>query len=531
MNNPEHGYNGNPYVKRDGVEQQYTDKELVEYIKCSEDPEYFIETYVKVINLNKGLVDFKLYGYQKKMIKHFSDNRFSIVLACRQSGKSVTSVAWLLWYVLFHSEKMVGILANKGATAREMLSRLTLMLENIPFFLQPGCKQLNKGSIHFSNNSKIIAAATSSSSIRGLSLNVIFLDEFAFVNDAATFYTSTYPVITSGEDSKVIITSTPNGVGNMFYKLWEKAITQPNPEGFQPFTIKWWDVPGRDEAWKELTIANTSELQFSQEFDVNFIGSSNTLISSTCLLSLQAQEPIQIKNDTRYYAEPIEGHSYVMTVDVSKGRGQDCSTFNIIDTTTMPFNQVVVYRNNNISPLLFPDIIVRNAKIYNDALVLIENNDAGHIVCNAVYHEYEYENTFVESAVKAMGVGVSMTKRVKRIGCSNAKDIIESGKLQINDADTIAEFSSFEAKGGSYEAAGNTHDDLVMNIVLFSWFISTDLFQDSSSVNLKDLLYSDRIKEMEDDVVPFGIIVNDSSAIVDTSAYDALIAAQLEWSL
>jgi hypothetical protein len=427
---------------------------------------------------------------------------------------------------------MVGILANKGATAREMLSRLTLMLENIPFFLQPGCKQLNKGSIHFSNNSKIIAAATSSSSIRGLSMNVIFLDEFAFVNDAATFYTSTYPVITSGEDSKVIITSTPNGIGNMFYKLWEKAVTQPTADGFKPFTIKWSDVPGRDEAWKALTIANTSELQFSQEFDVNFIGSSDTLISSAVLLALKAIDPFELRNDVRYYKVPVEGHSYVMTVDVSKGRGQDYSTFTIFDTSVMPFEQVAVYRNNNISPLLFPDIIVRCAKLYADALVIIENNDAGHVVCNTVYHEYEYENTFVESSVKSMGIGVTMTKRVKRIGCSNAKDLIESGKLSISDANSIAELSSFEAtSSGSYAAAGNTNDDLVMNIVLFSWFVSTDLFKDSSSVNLKDLLYSDRIKEMEDDVVPFGIMPDTTEQDTSMAAYAALIAAQKEWGL
>lgn len=529
MSNLDNSYNGNPYVKKDGVDQEYTEHELAEYIKCSEDPEYFIENYVKVISLKKGLTEFKLYGYQKKMVKHFNENRFSIVLACRQSGKSVTSVAWLLWYILFHADKKVGILANKGATAREMLGRLTLMLENIPFFLQPGCKVLNKGSIVFSNNSSIIAAATSASSIRGLSLNVIFLDEFAFVNDAATFYTSTYPVISSGDDTKVIITSTPNGIGNMYYKLWEGAI-QGNNE-YKPFTIKWWDVPGRDEAWKAQTIANTSELQFSQEFDVAFIGSSSTLIAADILLGLVKHDPLQIHNEVKYYKEPEEGHTYIMTVDVSKGRGQDYSTFTLIDTTTAPFKQVAVYRNNLISPLLFPDIIVRNAKIYNNALVMIENNDAGHIVCNAVYHEYEYENTFVESAVKALGVGVSMTKRVKRIGCSNLKDLLESGKLEIYDSDTIAELSSFEAKGGSYEAAGNTHDDLVMNLVLFSWFVSTALFQDSNSVNLKDLLYADRIKEMEDDVVPFGIYVGHPDDQADMSAYEALIRAQKEWSL
>lgn len=257
-------YNGNPFVKRDGVDQGYTEHEISEYIKCSEDAGYFIENYVKVISLNKGLTDFKLYGYQKKMVRHINENRFSIILACRQSGKSVTSIAWLLWYICFHADKTVGILANKGATAREMLARLTLMLENIPFFLQPGCKILNKGSIRFSNNSSIVAAATSASSIRGLSMNVIFLDEFAFVNDATTFYMSTYPVISSGDDTKVIITSTPNGIGNMFYKLWEGAIQGSNK--YKPFTIKWWDVPGRDEAWKAETISNSSELQFSQEF-------------------------------------------------------------------------------------------------------------------------------------------------------------------------------------------------------------------------------------------------------------------------
>jgi hypothetical protein len=529
MNNPAHCYNGNPYVKRDGVDQEYTEWELEEYVKCSEDPEYFIENYVKVISLKQGLTDFKLYGYQKKMVKHFNENRFSIVLACRQSGKSVTSVAWLLWFILFHADKKVGILANKGATAREMLTRLLLMLENVPFFLQPGCKILNKGSISFSNNSSIIAAATSASSIRGLSLNVIFLDEFAFVNDAATFYTSTYPVISSGDDTKVIITSTPNGIGNMFYKLWEGAVQGSNE--YKPFTIKWWDVPGRDEAWKKQTISNTSELQFSQEFDVNFIGSSSTLIAADILLGLIKKEPLEFHNDVRYYAEPSEGRTYIMTVDVSKGRGQDYSTFTVFDSTESPFKQVAVYKNNLVSPLLFPDIIVRVAKMYNNALVLIENNDAGHIVCNIVYHEYEYENTFVESAVKALGVGVTMTKRVKRIGCSNLKDLIESGKLEVVDVDSISELSSFEAKGGSYEAAGNTFDDLVMNLVLFAWFVSTSMFQDSNSINLKDLLYADRIREMEDDVVPFGILGNGGDNTVDMSAYETLIEAQKEWSL
>jgi hypothetical protein len=257
-------YLGNINVKRDGVQQQWTEEQVVEYAKCMKDPSYFAKTYVKIISLDKGLVNFNLYPYQENMFDHFNDNRFSIVLACRQSGKSISSVVYLLWYAIFHPEKTIAVLANKGATAREMLARVTLALENLPFFLQPGCRALNKGSIEFSNNSRIIAAATSGSSIRGMSVNLLFLDEFAFVERAAEFYTSTYPVISSGKDTKVIITSTANGIGNTFHKIWEGAVQKVNE--YKAFTVNWWDVPGRDEEWKRQTISNTSQMQFDQEF-------------------------------------------------------------------------------------------------------------------------------------------------------------------------------------------------------------------------------------------------------------------------
>ena len=525
-------YNGNPYIKRDGVQQHFTVHEISEYKKCMASVSYFAEHYVKVINLDRGLVNFKLRGYQEQMVEHFSDNRFCIVLACRQSGKSVTSVAWLLHYAIFHADKKIGILANKGATAREMLSRITLMLENLPFFLQPGCKILNKGNIKFSNNSEIIAAATSGSSIRGLSMNVIFLDEFAFVHNANEFYTSTYPVISSGKDTKVIITSTPNGIGNMFYKLWEGAIQGANE--FKPFTIKWNDVPGRDEEWKRQTIANSSELQFRQEFEVNFIGSSQTLINSEVLLGLQARTPLKTQYGIQYYVEPVEGHDYIITVDVSKGRGQDYSTFTVFDITGegQSFVQVCTYRDNLISPLMFPELIVRAAKIYNGALVIIENNDAGQVVCNSVYHDYEYDNTFVQSSVKSSGIGVTMTKRVKRIGCSNLKDLIEGGKLQIYDADAISELSSFEPKGESYSARGNTHDDMVMNLVLFAWFVSTDAFGGMSAIELKDLLYSEKLKEMEEDALPFPILTNNNaSENSSVRHYETQLRDLQEWNM
>lgn len=506
-------YLGNPNVKRDGVLQQWTPDLLQEYKKCMDNPVYFVENYVKVISLDDGMVPFVLYPYQKDMFKQFQENRFNVVLACRQSGKSISACAYLLWYVLFNPEKTVAILANKGATAREMLNRITLMLENIPFFLQPGSKALNKGSLEFSNNSRIIAAATSGSSIRGMSVNLLYLDEFAFVERAAEFYTSTYPVISAGKDTKVIVTSTANGIGNQFHKIWEGAVQQINE--FKSFRVDWWDVPGRDEKWKEQTVANTSQLQFDQEFGNTFFGTGDTLINADTLLNLRAKPPKRYMEGglLKIYEEPIKDHDYVMTVDVSKGRGQDYSTFTLIDISVRPFAQVAVYRNNTISPLLFPNVIYKYAKPYNDAYVVVESNDQGSVVCNGLYHDLEYENMHVESSVKANAIGIEINRKTKRLGCSAIKDILETKRLTINDDSTILEISTFEAKGQSYEASEGNHDDLMMNLVLFGYFVSTQYFSDMTDINLKQMMFEQKMQEIENDVVPFGFIDDGSAAI------------------
>lgn len=498
------GYLGNPNIKRDGIEQNFTNDEVTEYVKCMKDPTYFARTYIKVISLDDGLVPFDLYPYQEEMFNHFKDNRFSIVLACRQSGKSISSVAYLLWYSLFHPEKTVAILANKGATAREMLARITLMLENLPFFLQPGCKAVNKGSLEFSNNSRILAAATSGSSIRGLSVNLLFLDEFAFVENDATFYTSTYPVVAAGKETQVIITSTANGLGNVYHKLYEGAVQGTNE--YKHFRVDWWDVPGRDDEWKRQTVSNTSQLQFDQEFGNTFVGAGNTLISPDILLGLQSIDPIKYTSNIRVYKDPKEGHEYMMFVDVAKGRGQDYSTFNIIDVSTKPFEQVVVFQDNNISPLLYPDVIYKYANMYNESYVIIESNDQGAVVCNGLYYDLEYENVYVESMIKANSIGVTMTRKVKRIGCSNIKDLIEQDKIRIVDAATIIELSTFEARGSSYEASNGNHDDLVMNLVMFAWFTTNQFFNELTDIDVKKMLYSERVRAMEDDIVPVGIL-------------------------
>ena len=506
-------YLGNVNVKRDGVTHNFTQHELQEYSKCMNDPSYFASSYCKIISLDQGLVPFELYPYQEKMFDTFSTNRFSIVLACRQSGKSISSVAYLLWFAIFNPEKTVAILANKGATAGEMLARITLMLENLPFFLQPGCRALNKRSIEFSNNSKIVSAATSGSSIRGLSINLLYLDEFAFVERAAEFYTSTYPVISSGKETKIIITSTANGIGNIFHKIWEGAVQGVNE--FKPFRVDWWDVPGRDEEWKEETIKNTSQLQFDQEFGNTFFGTGDTLVNAETLLSLKAVPPNRMLEDNclKIYEDTQKGHDYIMTVDVSKGRGQDYSTFNVIDISTRPFKQVAVYRNNLISPILFPNIIYKYAKVYNDAYVVIEANDQGGVVCNGLYYDFEYENMHVSSAIKASGLGVEMNRKTKRLGCSAAKDILENKKLLVQDEQTILEISTFVAKGQSYEASDGNHDDLMMNLVLFGYFATSSYFGDMTNIDVKDMLFKQRMKEIEDDLVPFGFVDDGTSDI------------------
>jgi len=524
-------YLGNINVKRDGVVQQWTKEEVLEYKKCMEDPAHFAREYVKIISLDRGLVPFILYPYQERMFNHFNNNRFNIVLACRQSGKSISSVAYLLWYAVFHPEKTIAVLANKGATSREMLSRITLMLENLPFFLQPGCKTLNKGSIEFSNNSRIIAAATSGSSIRGMSVNLLYLDEFAFVERASEFYTSTYPVVSAGKDTKVIITSTANGIGNIYHKIWEGANQGVNE--FKPFRVDWWDVPGRDEKWKQTTIANTSSLQFDQEFGNTFFGTGDTLINAETLMSLRAKEPLRVLEGglLSVYTEPCAGHEYIMTVDVSKGRGQDYSTFTVIDITTRPFSQVAVYRNNTISPILFPDIIYKYATAYNEAYVVVEANDQGGVVCNGLYHDLEYENTHVSSAVKSSHIGVEVNRKIKRLGCSGFKDLLETGKLEIVDENTILEISTFVGRGQSYEASDGNHDDLVMNLVMLGYFVTQQMFYDMTDINLKEMMFSEKMRLIEEDVLPFGFIEDASDEIEQHESRNRNSGLSYDWQV
>ena len=510
-------YLGNPNLKNVAQKINWTEDNLTEYMLCKEDSEHFIRSFVKIIHVDRGLVSFEMYDYQKDMVHKFNDNRFVICKMPRQTGKSTTIIAYLLHYVLFNENVNVAILANKGAVARELLGRLQLAYEHLPKWLQQGVVIWNKGNIELENGSKILASATSGSAVRGSSFNIIFLDEFAHVpsNIAEQFFTSVYPTISSGESTKVLIVSTPLGM-NMFYKMWADA--QEKRNNYVPLEVHWSQVPGRDEKWKQETIKNTSEVQFTQEFECEFIGSTHTLISATKLRTMVFKTPVFSKNGLDVYEEPIKNALYCMIVDTAQGKDQDYSAISIFDISQIPYRQVAKYRSNQISPMLYPDIIFQIGKKYNMAWILLEVNDVGSQVAETLHYDLEYENIIVSSMkgragqqigggfAKNIQLGIRTSKQLKRIGCSALKEMIESDKLIISDFDTISELTTFAIKNNSYEAEEGSNDDLAMTLVIFSWLVQQRYFKDLTDLDIRKRLADEQMRALEEDLLPFGII-------------------------
>ena len=523
-------YLGNPNLKRANIAQNFTPKQVEEFVKCSQDPVYFIVNYIKIISLDKGLVNFNLYDFQSDMVEKFHENRFNIAKLPRQSGKSTVVTAYLLWYTLFNDNVNVAILANKAATAREMLQRLQLSYENLPNWMQQGVVNWNRGSLELENGSKIMAASTSASAVRGMSFNIIFLDEFAFIptHIADEFFSSVYPTISSGKSTKVIIISTPKGM-NMFYKLWHDAEKGKNE--YTTTEVHWSQVPGRDAEWKEQTIKNTSEEQFNQEFECEFLGSVNTLITSSKLKILAYDDPLTSSAGLDIFEEPIEGHDYVCTVDVARGITKDYSAFTIIDTTEIPYKLVAKYRNNKIKPLLFPNIIHQVCTQYNHAYTLVEVNDIGGQVADILQFDLEYDNLLMCSmrgrAGQVVGqgfsgskvqLGVKMSTTVKKTGCANMKQLIEDDKLVFTDFDIITELTTFIQKGQAWEAEEGCNDDLAMCLVIFSWLATTDYFRELHDSDVRLRMYQEQKEAIEADMAPFGFVsdgLEDENEFVD----------------
>ncbi len=516
----EQAYLGNPNLKKANVAQEWTKEEVEEYTKCMKDPIYFIQQYIKIVSLDEGLVPFTLYDFQKEMVGTFHNNRFTICKLPRQSGKSTTIIAYLLHYVLFNPTVNVAILANKAATARDLLGRLQLAYENLPKWLQQGVMSWNKGSLELENGSKILASSTSASAVRGGSYNIIFLDEFAYVpaNVAEQFFSSVYPTISSGKTTKVMIVSTPHGM-NMFYKLWVDAEEQRN--SYIPIEVHWSEVPGRDAKWKEETIKNTSESQFNTEFECEFLGSIDTLITPAKLKTMTYRMPSQSNAGLDVYETPQKDHTYLMTADVSRGTSNDYSAFVVVDVSQMPYRIVAKYRDNEIKPLLFPSKIYDVARAYNQAFVLVEVNDIGEQVATTLQFDLEYDNLVMASmrgrAGQILGggfsggraqLGVRTTKAVKRIGCSNLKQLVEDNKLVIEDLDIISELSTFIVKGQSFEADEGCTDDLVACLFMFAWTCDQQYFKELTDMDVRQTMMREQQDALEQDMAPFGFVVN-----------------------
>ena len=513
-------YLGNPNLKKANTQIEWTEDKIVEFLKCKGDPVYFARNYIKIVSLDHGLVPFDMYPFQEKLIQNFHDQRFNICKMPRQTGKSTTCVSYLLHYAVFNDNVNVAILANKASTARDLLGRLQLAYENLPKWMQQGIIAWNKGSLELENGSKISANSTSSSAVRGGSYNVIFLDEFAFIPNhiADDFFASVYPTISSGQSTKVIIVSTPRGM-NHFFRMWHDAERGKNE--YVPTDVHWSEVPGRDDKWKEQTIANTSEAQFRVEFECEFLGSTNTLINASKLKNLVYEAPIKRNAGLDIYENAKTENNYLITVDVARGLGNDYSAFIVFDITEFPYRVVAKYRNNEIKPMLFPNIIEEVGKAYNDAWLLIEVNDIGDQVANILHYDLEYENLLMASmrgragqivgtgfSGKKSQLGVRMTAAVKKLGCSNLKTFLEDDKLLTVDYEIINELTTFSQKHNSFEAEEGCNDDLAMCLVIFSWLVAQDYFKEMTDNDIRKRIYEEQRNQIEQDMAPFGFIVD-----------------------
>ena len=511
-------YLGNPNLKKANTPIEFSEENIVEFLKCKDDPVYFARKYIKIVSIDEGLVPFDMYDFQEKLINNFHNSRFNICKMPRQTGKSTTCVSYLLHYAVFNDNVNVAILANKASTARDLLGRLQLAYENLPRWMQQGIISWNKGSLELENGSKISANSTSSSAVRGGSYNVIFLDEFAFIPNhiADDFFASVYPTISSGQKSKVIIVSTPRGM-NHFYRMWHDAERSKNE--YVPTEVHWSEVPGRDAVWKEQTIANTSEQQFKVEFECEFLGSVNTLINASKLKTLVYEDPIQRNAGFDVYQAPIEDHNYLITVDVARGLGNDYSAFLVFDITEFPYKVVAKYRNNEIKPMLFPSIINDVGKAYNKAFLLVEVNDIGDQVASILNYDLEYDNLLMCSmrgrngqvvgsgfSGKKSQLGVRTTQSVKKLGCSNLKTLLEDDKILFWDYEIISELTTFAQKHNSFEAEEGCNDDLAMCLVLFAWLVAQDYFKEMTDNDVRKRIYEDQKNQIEQDMAPFGFI-------------------------
>mgnify|MGYP000178535606 FL=1 len=537
------GYRGSSALKKVNTIIEWTPELIEEYIQCSQDPFYFAERHMSIINVDRGKIKIKLYDYQREIIQSALDNRRTVAECARQSGKTTAITVFVLWYILFNKDKTVAILANKAETAREILSRIQLAYENLPKWLQQGVVEWNKGKFELENGSRVIAGATTSSNFRGYAINMLIIDEAAFIEGWEDFFTSVFPTITSGVTTKIVLISTVNGL-NHFWEITKLARLKDtedhkNWNGYHLISVPWTRVPGRDEKWHKETLAglNFNHERFSQEYENRYLGSSGTLIAGWKLETMNPVLPIVPKSaGISMWEHPIPGHMYIGVADVSRGKLLDYSTLQMIDVTQMPYRQVLTFRDNMTTPGDFAEIISVIGKKFNHAAIMIEINDIGGQTADALYFDYEYENVlFTENAGKmgkritasyTMGKtdrGIRTTKTVKGTGCALLKLLIEQDQLLISDKETIYELSTFSRKNDTYKAEEGKHDDLVMPLVLFAWLTQTKFFKDVTDLNTIVALRDHSDEQIMNELTPFGFIDDGQQDVAEVHQNDVWI--------
>lgn len=494
-------YLGKPNLKRAYVKTSYTKEMMQEWLKCRNDILYFARNYCVITHIDFGTIRINLYDYQEELLELLANNRLSVANQSRQQAKTTTTQIFLAHYLIFNEDKNAGVLAHKHQMSVEVLDRTKQIIEFLPEFLQPGIVEWNKGSIELDNRCKLTAYAASPDATRGNQFSLIYMDECGFIENFSEVWKQVLPTISSGRRQKLIITQTPNGL-NHFYDIVDKAKRGKND--FALMEVLWYDVTprlydnnGKFDDGLQFVKQQISQQQveaYLQEFCCRFLGAANTLINGFTLSKLEWIDKIQ--EDFIKYKEPEKDHKYIMAVDCAEGRDLDYSVAQIIDVTKMPFEQVAIYRQNKVQPLLLPQILMTKAMEYNNAWVYIELNSVGYQVAKDLYIDLEYENVIVD---QSKDLGMKQTKRTKALGCQMLKDLIEKRKLILYDKETILELRDFVQKGQSYEARIDAHDDTVMALVVFQYLATQDRFNDylETEYNFVDQMFKEELSELE----------------------------------
>jgi hypothetical protein len=525
-------FKGNDNLRHAREKLQLTPEQLLEFNRCREDPLYFVENYVKILSLDsKQLVNFKLREYQLDLFWKVIKDREVIAKWARQSGKTTTVAAAMAWLILFNTNYRVLIVAHMHEKAIEVLDVVKQIYEYLPPHLQHGVINWGKKSIRIGNKSMIKTAGTSGSSGRGGTYHFLYMDEFAHVpgHIAEDFWNSVLPTISSGKDTKVVVTSTPKGL-NFFFKLWddsEKGINKYNRS-----EINWWDVPGRDDAWRVDIIKSRGEDYFRQEFASEFLGSSNTLIKGEVLKRLVYRRPVYHSDNLDIYKEPEPGRIYAITVDLGEGIGQDYSVIMCFDITHMPYEVAAVYRSNWDPTMKMPLLIYNMGKKYGNCMVVIETASEGASVAKTLHYDMMYPyvlstTTTTKHGQKISGgfaansrYGIKMTVGTKRLGCTTLKALVEGDQLFINDEKLRSELFNFAAKGNSFEAE-NGHDDHVMCCVMFGWLVDQGYIRNINNVNMHMTMADKYRMEMEDQKSP--LLIHDNGMFDERAEMIALL--------